>query len=409
MNSAHGKAWVRGGSIVLLLVCWAGCPFFICGCKEASKVSFVPRRTEIPGYRTAVPFELTKNMPLVEVSVDGRGPYWFVLDTGSSTLMLSHELAAQINAPSIPVEAILATPAGKVSLGYVRHIKSVEVGAAGFRDVSAGVLDLAGIRKSVSAEVQGVLGLNIFANCRFTIDYPARQIVLETSAKAELLSPDEDNVVPLRPLSDDLVAVPIVVNKNTYWCMLDSGHASGIVVPNEMAAALPLMAPPVRVPTSTMTFRGKLPNRKARLKGSATLGPHELVRPITLFQAGAPKIGGEVLKHFVVTIDQQAMVARFVQAVEGPIATPPSIRHHGFFYERESEGWIITGPIEGVTLDQLGLEVDDRVMMVDNTPTSELSDEQLKALVANSNTLTLSVLRGKDQLSASIPVTVLVP
>ena len=54
-------------------------PFtFLCGCR-----AWIPDRVDVPAESNGVPFELRWNHPIVEVYVNGEGPYHFGLDTGA--------------------------------------------------------------------------------------------------------------------------------------------------------------------------------------------------------------------------------------------------------------------------------------------------------------------------------------
>lgn len=412
-HPTEGVVW--GVCVVVISGCLLCCSFSatrssrIRNSKSSHKISFVPQEIDISGNRVAIPFKLDNDWPVVEAYVNGQGPYNFLLDTGSTGLMLSPELVAQLNLPVVRVKAVLHMRKGKRNLGHMRRVSLIELGDVKFHKVDAAVVSTNNISQSTAGKVYGVFGLQVFAHCRLTIDYLNREIILETHNDTLPLSAEDVNVLPLKSFDVGLVAVPVTVNEKNLWCMIDTGSVSGIDAPYKAAATFPLVNKPVWVPGSTRMFYGLLPKRKARLKGSALIGPNEFLSPIICFQGEKTLIGSEILKHFVVTIDQQRMLARFVRKAGGPVESPPAIRHHGFVFSREDGLWVVTGAIKGLNLDQLSLKFGDRIKMVDNKPVSTLTNEQLQALVGRNAALKLSILREGRELTIDVPVTKLVP
>jgi predicted aspartyl protease len=416
MNLRHLKKGFRNPAVLIICSILAGCSFsfdqhsHISRHRATSEISFIPRKIHIPERRVVIPFELAKNIPLVEVYVNDQGPYLFILDTGSTGLMFSHKLAAQINATIKPVDLVLNTSSGKLELGRARHVKLVRIGGVEFHDLDAGVINLDRYSKSASIPVQGVLGMQLFANCQLTLDYLSHKIVLEAIDEVKQLCSTESNILPLKWLGYGTVAVPITINRQIFWCLIDTADGYGITLPYEKSKILPLATPVSKLPHRKVTFYRSTKMYAARLKGSLLLSCHELASPIISFQQDSkPHIGTRVLKHFIVTIDQQAMMARFMRDDSGPIEPSPPIRHHGFYFEREAGVWVVTKAIEGIDLGKLGLQVGDRVMRVNNMSTVELSKEQLQVLVDENDTLALEVNRSEKRVSVKIPITVIVP
>ena len=120
-------------------------------------------------------------------------------------------------------------------------------------------------------------------------------------------------------------------------------------------------------------------------------------------------IGSDVLKHFVVTINQRKKVAFFTRRKHGPIGPPPSIRHHGFYFWPQQDCWLVKSAIVGTTLDKLGLRVDDQVIAVNGRATSELPKQDLQGLVDTNDRLVLRIIRDGQELTIEVPVTILIP
>ncbi|MDQ6925842.1 MAG: retroviral-like aspartic protease family protein [Candidatus Eremiobacteraeota bacterium] len=121
----------------------------------------------------------TTDLPLVlvKVRVNGTGPYTFFVDTGATLTVVGAPLARALNLPVLdaPVRGIGAggrfsarASFATVSLGDVRQDRVV-----------VGIVDLSQIRRAVGP-VEGVIGYNFLKPYRVVIDYPGRQLCLET-------------------------------------------------------------------------------------------------------------------------------------------------------------------------------------------------------------------------------------
>src|SRR5215471_6745999 len=74
----------------------------------------VPTGIEVPRNGVTVPMQDTEGRPVVELKINGKGPYRFILDTGATTTVVSEELSHELS---------LAPPAGV-------QVASVGVGPA---------------------------------------------------------------------------------------------------------------------------------------------------------------------------------------------------------------------------------------------------------------------------------------
>ena len=262
---------------------------------RTAEVSTSPEQTHLPGNSVTCRFQELggSSIPVVPVYVNGQGPFLFVLDTGSTGLMLSPKTLSSIgSAPPVGKRISLITPAGTQSIGPLRHISKITLGTAKFYNVNTTVFNLDGLTTIFGQEIAGVLGLRVFAGCRLTINYPDRIIAMESLKDVQPLSMSGEDLLRLKTVGKDLVAIPLRINKQTIWCMIDSGLDQGISVPNTIAADLPLANEPVRVPFSTMTFLGVIPYSMARVKASATIGEHELVNPTLAIKGKRPGFSG---------------------------------------------------------------------------------------------------------------------
>jgi len=129
---------------------------------------------------TTLPFALTpQGAIVVPVSVNSGAPVPFLLDTGSTASVISSEAAASAGAP-IVAQARLVTAGGQKNavVARIEHlaIGTVHAGSLLATVVSTCELNLPDVA-AAGRQLQGVIGQDVLAPLRYTIDYRSRHIV----------------------------------------------------------------------------------------------------------------------------------------------------------------------------------------------------------------------------------------
>jgi predicted aspartyl protease len=133
-----------------------------------------PSKAEIP-MRLASP---AKPLVLVDVYGNGRGPFQFAIDTGTSTTAISPEAAQQLGIDSSPIGP-LTTGGSQVNV-TAGNLKSFQVGGARIDDLVVVVADFfAMLSQAVGAKLDGIVGYNFLRNFRVVMDYPSEKFRLE--------------------------------------------------------------------------------------------------------------------------------------------------------------------------------------------------------------------------------------
>ncbi len=136
-----------------------------------------------PTIQTVLPVSLVDNRPFVDVRLDGKGPYSFILDTGSSETTLSAALARSLRLAAR--RGADGTGAGErtVQLQDV-HVATLTVGPLSLGPLDAPAIDTAALSRVIGfAHFDGVLGVEIFRHYVVTIDAAQRKIVLDAPAR----------------------------------------------------------------------------------------------------------------------------------------------------------------------------------------------------------------------------------
>jgi predicted aspartyl protease len=129
-----------------------------------------------------VTFKLAKpDKPLIilETIVNEAGPFRFVLDTGASGTIISPELAKKLGIQPNKDEPRKGAGAGGVVEVRGAMVKSFGVGETKLENLTVGIMDLAGLRKAIETEIDGIIGYNFLVKFRVTIDYPKQTVTFE--------------------------------------------------------------------------------------------------------------------------------------------------------------------------------------------------------------------------------------
>lgn len=119
-----------------------------------------------------------KPLVLVGALVNGAGPFQFALDTGTSTTLISGELAQGFSLKSTSVPGM--TGAGGSVQASVGMLESLAIENAALRDVQVMVSDvLTMLGQAIGARLDGIIGYNYLKEFKVGIDYPHEMLTLE--------------------------------------------------------------------------------------------------------------------------------------------------------------------------------------------------------------------------------------
>jgi predicted aspartyl protease len=142
-----------------------------------------PKRFELAGQSTAVT-EVAMRLAspatpliLVDVHANGRGPFQFAVDTGTSTTAITPELAKQLGVASSPIGA--ATTGGAHVDVTAGVLQSFHLGGARIHNSTVVVADFfAMLSNALGAQLDGIVGYNFLRNYKVALDYPNEMLSL---------------------------------------------------------------------------------------------------------------------------------------------------------------------------------------------------------------------------------------
>ena len=128
----------------------------------------------------ATTFTLSNNLIVVDATLNGV-PVPMILDTGAAATIIGKKTADRLGLEKADQTCAALGAGGDVQMDSVK-IDSLVVDAVTRRDITSMTLDLSSICERLGKDVDGIIGYDFLADARLSIDYPARQFVLEEAA-----------------------------------------------------------------------------------------------------------------------------------------------------------------------------------------------------------------------------------
>lgn len=125
---------------------------------------------------SVIPMQFSGNRLSIKVSVNGFGPYLFVLDSGAGTTLISSKLAAELGIKTIgdvPVRGV----GGYGSIEFGR-IDSMVIGDISWKLTRVNIFDFAAMQGGGLGQINGILGYDFFVRFPMKIDFSDETIVL---------------------------------------------------------------------------------------------------------------------------------------------------------------------------------------------------------------------------------------
>ncbi|MBO3697665.1 retropepsin-like aspartic protease [Roseivirga sp. E12] len=262
---------------------------------------------------TIIPIDMSSHRPVMDVMINGKGPYKFIFDTGSSTNVVDAGLSDALGLEVVG-EDPLRTPGSKNRLMSKRvGVKNLALsGSDIIKDTEMNVIEL---RKLLP--VDGILGGFFLEDYLVTMDYPGSQLIL---TKGELSATDKD-VIPFVQDARNL-NLQIDIMGNEVEAHLDSGNPFTITIPYSFKDKLkykgaPKRGLPMRTPVATFE------SWDAQLDGEVSIGNAVFNDPRIRLSEGIEfvNLGYAVINELQITIDRKNSLIKLEKGVDGNSTT----------------------------------------------------------------------------------------
>ena len=148
------------------------------------RISPAPVAVEVPAVGLTLPMQDVGGRPVVDVRINGKGPYRFIFDTGASLTVIDSELKDELALSPVPGMRA-AAPGHGGPAPTILSVDSLVVGSATLRGLTVALMPFSGLPGD--PKPRGVLSALSVHGHLVTFDYPAKKIRI---AKGKLGDPD---------------------------------------------------------------------------------------------------------------------------------------------------------------------------------------------------------------------------
>lgn len=288
-------------SKISLIVCFVG--FFLFGVGNVTE-ALAQKKPVVD-----LPMQFRGSMPVVEVMVNGKGPFLFAIDTGGQgEARADTSLVERLQLPKVN-ESVVDDGSGRNSRKVdIIQFETLAVGSLKFRNIQALTRNYNTVPSYL--KIDGILGFDLFADHLLTLDYPNKRVRIE---RGELPKPDGKEILSyVNPLGIPLIEISIGGMKLA--AAIDSGASDSISFPQALINILPRISEP-KVVGRARTVTNEYEVKEVRLKNTLFMGSSEFFEPTVIFSEFQDEIylGGMMLREFSITFDQKNQRVRFTR------------------------------------------------------------------------------------------------
>jgi predicted aspartyl protease len=174
---------------------------------------------------------LNGSLPVACISINGRAPVEFVIDTGTNTTLIDPALATRLRLNAVGTKALTTLSGPTNARRYV--LDTVTVGDDSQFHVEALAQPMTELQR-LDSNIQGIIGLDFLRAFSFRIDY--RHSRLELYAAEELPEITGGVRVPLRIVDDHILIRTVSSDavQGTWRLALDSGISRLLIFENRL-------------------------------------------------------------------------------------------------------------------------------------------------------------------------------
>ena len=366
----------------------------------------------------SIPFRMVRDMMVIRLKINEKGPYNFILDTGVGLMLITDpKLVDSINVINKRTIKISGLGDGDDFEAYITSAINVAIPGLTSYDVAAAILkkDHFGLSNYAGMPIHGLLGYEFFNNFAVKIDFGDSTITVSKAKDARLFK--KGNKIPLtienrKPYLHAKVTFPNG-NKTDDKLILDlgAGHPLSLDdIINKRGLPEKFIAANLGV-----GLTGPISGFLSRIK-ELQLGRFAIKDVITSFPVGDEKdepmvkrdgnLGMGVLKRFNVIIDypDSALYLKPGSNVNAPFDHDMSGLEY-YMDGKELNRLIISRVEPGSPADEVGLEKDDEIVSINFKPVDKMGLEDIDTIFKSKEDRSLLLQIYHDKKLDSVIIT----
>jgi predicted aspartyl protease len=327
--------------------------------------------------QSQIPIQIINNHIYGAATVNGKGPFTFIFDTGGSNIItppLAKELGLNVQGQ------LGGTGAGEgvMEAGLTSGV-TLEVGDAVVKNQIFIVTPLETLSDIEGTPMPGMVGYETFRRFVTRIDYGARTLTLIDPKHFD----PKDAGTPIKfVFNRSIPEIMGTIEGLPAKFDIDTGSRSELTITKPFAEKNGLRAKHPKGVDAVDGWGVGGPSRGYVTRAAdMTIGPIRIdgvVATLATQSKGAfsgndysANLGGGILKRFVVTFDYNSQIM-YLKPLPGPIADVGVFDRAGMWFNQSGSGFKIVDVTKGAPAQEAGLKAGDIILAVDGTPVTNL-------------------------------------
>jgi hypothetical protein len=308
-----------------------------------------------------VPSRRCNHFFVVDVMLNGRGPFAMIVDSGASMSVVASHVAHQFPEATLDVRRVrfeTGAPSEALASIPVRQFNTVSAGPVTWRQLIALVVDVPimfdgppGVR------LDGILGYNAFEHLLLQFDYRANMIRVRHGSLRG--SPEA-----LRLESAGAPLLSLDIQGHRLHFLIDTGASTTLMVPEDTTWAFSEQPRPVG---TRIMLDGTSTQYMGRLAGDLELAGLPFHEPPVTLRKRIAVIGEGILRYYRVTFDASGRRLLLEATHSSPVRLPIP-RGAGVSLHRVADSWVVAEVFPGSRAEAMGLLVGDVLVSINGEP-----------------------------------------
>lgn len=358
------------------------------------------------GDETTFPFHLYNNHIYADVSVNGKGPYQFIFDTGGVNL-LTPPLVSELGLKSEGQMQGNGAGSGHMDVGLTK-VSSLQLGKATVKDQVFAVMALNSMSTVEGVGMPGMVGFETFRRFVTRVDYGAGTITL---IKPAAFDPKDSGTPVHFTFNGNTIEAPATYDGVPGTFTIDTGSRASLTLTGPFIAKNHLSISGVDAVTG-WGIGG--PTRSVALRGrTLKLGAADIAGAVVELSTDkggamaddsmAGNIGAGVLKRFVVTLDYEH-TTMYLKPVAAPMADLDTFDRAGMWFNEGGDGYTVVDVTKGTPAEQAGFKAGDEITAVDGKPAKSIPLYEARRELRNRapGTVVTFAVKGKGDVKVTL-------